>query len=394
MTIRFKLTAGYFVISLLVLLVGVTAIFELLESARVAAITEARNVAENIGGTVAFLDEESGPELFNNPAQLKRFAADLNRSFGRDIVVTNCNKRIMADTMPASVGTVYNEDAGGEVSLTMADGLARTFVEPIGDYPEPLQELVVPLRSRDNEIIGAIIVEYGPFYAEMKSRVYPVILVVLASLSISLCLAIGFGYFITRSVARPLAALRQGVLDLASGILETQVCVEGKGEIVDLAGRFNDMASARRTAETALREARDTLERRVEERTADLARTVAALKEEVSERQRAGVALLKAKDAAAAASRAQSDLLADMRERTQELSKANAELAERARLAALTADVGLALTTATDLQRMLQQCAEALVRHLGAAFARIWTLDTQGAVLELQASAGIRYVTV
>ena len=38
---------------------------------------------------------------------------------------------------------------------------------------------------------------------------------------------------------------------------------------------------------------------------------------------------------------------------------------------------------------MLQRCAEALVDHLHGAFARIWTLNPQGDVLELQASAGL-----
>jgi GAF domain-containing protein len=38
---------------------------------------------------------------------------------------------------------------------------------------------------------------------------------------------------------------------------------------------------------------------------------------------------------------------------------------------------------------MLQRSAEAVVRHLDAAFARIWTIDEQQNVLELQASAGL-----
>jgi two-component system sensor histidine kinase/response regulator len=64
-------------------------------------------------------------------------------------------------------------------------------------------------------------------------------------------------------------------------------------------------------------------------------------------------------------------------------------LAERARLAELTAEVGLALTQAADLRAILTSCCEALVNHLGAAFARIWTLNESEDVLELQASAGM-----
>jgi len=64
------------------------------------------------------------------------------------------------------------------------------------------------------------------------------------------------------------------------------------------------------------------------------------------------------------------------------------ELAERARLAALQGDVGLALAREDSLRSLLQSCAEKLVEHLEVAFARIWTLDRAGEALELQASAG------
>lgn len=64
-------------------------------------------------------------------------------------------------------------------------------------------------------------------------------------------------------------------------------------------------------------------------------------------------------------------------------------LAERARLAAFTAAVGLALTRGADLRESLQGCAEAMVHHLGAALARLWTLNEAQQVLELQASAGL-----
>lgn len=56
--------------------------------------------------------------------------------------------------------------------------------------------------------------------------------------------------------------------------------------------------------------------------------------------------------------------------------------------AMLRTDIGVALTAGGTARGMLQRCAEALVAHLSAAFARIWTLDEERGVLELQASAG------
>lgn len=65
------------------------------------------------------------------------------------------------------------------------------------------------------------------------------------------------------------------------------------------------------------------------------------------------------------------------------------EAAARDREGALSVAVGTALTRGGPLRQVLQMCAEAMVRHLDAAFARIWTLDDAGQVLELQASAGM-----
>ena len=68
--------------------------------------------------------------------------------------------------------------------------------------------------------------------------------------------------------------------------------------------------------------------------------------------------------------------------------QAELDFEDRARLLALTADVTSALTTQNTSSGMLRGCAEAFVRHLDAAFARIWTLNEVDKVLELQASAG------
>ena len=74
---------------------------------------------------------------------------------------------------------------------------------------------------------------------------------------------------------------------------------------------------------------------------------------------------------------------------TVERRNAEAANARGVQQAALGADVAAALADPTlGVAPMLQRCTEALVRRLGVSFARIWTLDAGGAVLELQASAG------
>jgi len=60
-----------------------------------------------------------------------------------------------------------------------------------------------------------------------------------------------------------------------------------------------------------------------------------------------------------------------------------------AREAALRADVTKSFSREDSVRGILKQCAEALVHHLDAAFARIWTIRKDEGVLQLQASAGM-----
>ncbi len=64
-------------------------------------------------------------------------------------------------------------------------------------------------------------------------------------------------------------------------------------------------------------------------------------------------------------------------------------LVEREHLALLNSDVSHALIQNNSLQDILRSCTEAVVKHLDAAFARIWTLDKDENVLELQTSSGM-----
>lgn len=62
--------------------------------------------------------------------------------------------------------------------------------------------------------------------------------------------------------------------------------------------------------------------------------------------------------------------------------------ARRAQHAAFRVDVSMALTERATLPTILLRCTEAMVQHLHAAFARIWTLKPGEDMLVLQASAG------
>ncbi|MBV8901476.1 MAG: GAF domain-containing protein [Verrucomicrobia bacterium] len=62
---------------------------------------------------------------------------------------------------------------------------------------------------------------------------------------------------------------------------------------------------------------------------------------------------------------------------------------EARQIAALRGDISVRLASGDSLPVILQDCAELLVVHLDAAFARVWTLPEGTDVLVLQASAGM-----
>ncbi|WP_427160863.1 GAF domain-containing protein [Aliinostoc sp. HNIBRCY26] len=64
-------------------------------------------------------------------------------------------------------------------------------------------------------------------------------------------------------------------------------------------------------------------------------------------------------------------------------------LTHRIHLADFRAEVDACLTQSLTLQQMMSGCTEAIVKHLDAAFARIWILNKQENILELQVSSGM-----
>jgi PAS domain S-box-containing protein len=78
----------------------------------------------------------------------------------------------------------------------------------------------------------------------------------------------------------------------------------------------------------------------------------------------------------------------ELRREIEQRTRAEESLKERVRTSKLSTEVALALNSGTEMQAMLQQCAELVVRHLDVAFARVWTLNEATQTLELQASAG------
>ena len=68
---------------------------------------------------------------------------------------------------------------------------------------------------------------------------------------------------------------------------------------------------------------------------------------------------------------------------------AERDIAARNRLSVMSGEVATALAQNDRMDVMLRQCAEAIVRGVEGAFARVWTLDEAEQMLNLRASAGL-----
>jgi signal transduction histidine kinase/DNA-binding response OmpR family regulator len=146
-------------------------------------------------------------------------------------------------------------------------------------------------------------------------------------------LAALLGLFLSATIAGNITRLTAATAAVASGDLERTVVVRSRDELGTLAAAFNHMVGDLRAgravleqrnnqlqlsftkltrAEEALQKAHDDLERRVEERTAELTDSNVLLQREIAERTRAEEALEQSRSVAEAASRAKSTFLASM----------------------------------------------------------------------------------
>ena len=195
------------------------------------------------------------------------------------------------------------------------------------------------------DLIGVVYLESD--LQALYARLTQYVLIAAGVFLLTLLAAFFLSNRLQRVISEPILQLVETTHAVARGRnYSLRAVKKTQDELGELIDGFNEMLSQIQQRDLALESARENLEKKVEERTRDLQR-------ENAERKRA--------------------------EET---------LAERLRLAALGAELGVALTRQTDLRAILGKCAESIARHLDLAMARIWTLNRETNALELQASAG------
>ena len=146
-----RLLLGFLSILALVSLFGVFSIRQQLRQAEQTSVTEASHLAEALSVVTA-----------KEQVDLQELVTQLHESQGRDVVVLNLDKQILADAHPNEIGLVFEFDPNGEVSATLKDGQPRTFVEITGEHPLGLKQVVVPMQDEaSGATIGAIILDYN-----------------------------------------------------------------------------------------------------------------------------------------------------------------------------------------------------------------------------------------
>ena len=239
--------------------------------------------AQDVARVVSFLLRSGSNEVSESAQEI---VAKLHKTQGRDVVLVDSNRLVLADALPSQIGKSFTEDPGGEVEATIKDRQVRTFVEVSQEHPAGIKQIVVPLEAESGQVIGAVVLEYTPLYNELmrltRSTLRHVALAGFGSVAIGLLIA----FYMGRSIARPLQRLTNAAMGFASGRRDLPMPPPRKDEIGELTTAFTNMVQKRQRTEDELRRLRDELEARVAERVAELAEANEALRTENTERRR------------------------------------------------------------------------------------------------------------
>ena len=245
MNLRQKLLGGLLGLLALLVLTGGVVLRAADESARLAAVTEAEQVARGIAKDIAAglqLQGDAGQSLLEDPGKLQLYLLRLHNVQQRDIEVVDSNKIILADVIPEDVGSRLDVDPDNEVGKTIADGKPRSFVEISEDYPDGIKQLAVPLADESGTVRGAVVLEYTPIHEEMIARTRGARMTIVVAVVVCLGLVLVLGLAAAESVTRRVRSLTRAIENIADGNYAERVNSGGRDEISQLGAAFNDMA--------------------------------------------------------------------------------------------------------------------------------------------------------
>ena len=267
-------------IAVALLVLGAVFVWEALTSSRALAEMQAQAAAREISLAMVQVVEDHPPtRMYQDPASLQSYVTAASATDGCDLVVTDRQGRVLADTKPGEVGPVYGHDPADEVDKTIADGQPRVFSESRGENAA-LSQAVVPLRTAQGEIVGAVIREYTTTAALVENRRnHNIVSVGLLVGLVVMGFAISAPWYY-RSIVFPVERARQDVERIRAGDLTTPVRVGHETDLGGLTASFErmrcDLVRARAIS-TASLEQQLTAENALQEAHAKLSNWVATL---------------------------------------------------------------------------------------------------------------------
>ena len=159
--------------------------------------------------------------------------------------------------------------------------------------PLAVMDIRAPV-SYDKEPVGYIRlgISLERINAEVKSRILNASLLIILFIFIGLVIC----FLFSLSISRPINRLMEGVKKISEGDLSHHVNVQNNEEIGELALAFNRMTDRLRETDGQLKQYTQGLERKVEERTVELQKTNAQLKEDITQRKKTEQALRESKE--------------------------------------------------------------------------------------------------
>jgi methyl-accepting chemotaxis protein len=252
---------GFLATNLLLLMVAAGAIYKAYDNAKNSALINAELSIKVLALLIADEDEShlGKTPLFATPTRLQHIIEDV-QSLKTDLVVVDRSKKIVADTIKANVGNVFQHDLGNEVGLTMEDRKVRTFLERSIDYPEGIQQMVVPLiTAHTGQNIGALIMDYTQEYRQAMDIARNLALTMGVISLLCIVSGIGIGFLVYRGITRDVRRLKDAACTLAEGDLATP--------IGGIPGELGSVAAALEETRQVLAAAREIVANGLAERT-------------------------------------------------------------------------------------------------------------------------------
>lgn len=240
-------------------------------------ILEAQAQAEIIAHTLTVekLFTATGPDPARS-ADLQKFVGEFNKLYGRDIVVTDNHRKVIADAIPQNIGSIFPHFSHDQERIAtvlddcLREGKHAAFEENSPDGTFLL--VAVPIRV-SGQNLGIVILEYSALYhaalatQEALQKTLAVGILFLGGVAVFLA------FFLSRNISKPIQELSLAAKAFGVGDFSGKTPINSKDEIGELANSFNKMAdnmaqllSEEKKSAAAQLEINTQLRREIEER--------------------------------------------------------------------------------------------------------------------------------